>query len=118
MKVLKLFEKVLFFVNLCNKNGIYVLGIRIPNWLIDSIMLSPMAICTIQMIVFCYINGTTLVSISSAVYLSLGIFSIVSMYICFAIQNDLLIITIDHIQETVEQRAPSIFILNGKRRVF
>lgn len=109
MKVLKFFEKVSFFANLCNKNGIYVLGVRIPNWLIDSILLSPMAICTIQMIIYCYVDGTTLVSISSAIYLSLGIFSIVSMYICFAIKNDLLIITIDQLQETVKQRAHLLF---------
>lgn len=118
MKVLKLFEKLSFFANLCNKNGIYVSGVRIPNWLIDTILLSPMTICTIQMIVFCFVHGTTLVSISVAVYLSLGIFSIVSMYICFAIKNDLLIITIDHLQETVEQRAPSRTVFISKERLF
>lgn len=81
-------------------------GVRIPNWLIDSILLSPMAICTIQMIVFCFVHGTPLASLSDAIYLSLGIFSIVSIYVCLAIKNDLLISTIDHLQETVEQRAP------------
>lgn len=106
MKVLKFFEKVSFFANLCNKNGITVSGVgRIPNWIIDSILLSSLTICTIQMIIFCLVHGTTLVSISSAIYLILAFFSIVSMYICFAIKNDLLIITIDHLQETVDKRA-------------
>lgn len=104
MEVLKSCKRISFFANLFNKNGIQVFGYRIPNWFIDSILLLPMTVCSIQMIVYCCLFGTSLKSISSAVYLCLGISSIALMHICWAIENDLSISTVDHLQRTVEQR--------------
>lgn len=104
MKVLKSCRKLLFYTNLSRKHGVRVYGYRIPNFIINSVFLFPLCCCSIQMILFCYLYGTDLNSMSRSLYLSLGIVSIVSMYLCLSIKNDMIIETFDHLQETVEER--------------
>lgn len=101
MEVLKYSRFALKLANLSNNHGFYLLKWRIPNIIIDLIFLLPMSICLIQMVIFCCNSGNSIKSISSATYLGLGIFSVCSMYTCLAINNELIIDTLNHLQKMV-----------------
>lgn len=101
MEVLKKAKVALRLVNLASKNGVYLSKWRIPNAIIDLLLLLPMSICTVQMVIFCFKTGPSLKEISSSIYLILGISSILAFYICLAANNDLIIATLDHLQEMV-----------------
>lgn len=62
-----------------------------------------MFICTIQMAIYCIHIGFRLKEISSSIYLILGITSVLAIYICLASKNDLIIATLDHLQEMIER---------------
>lgn len=100
MEVLKGSKFALRLGNLSNKNGFYLFGWRIPNFIVDFFLLLPMSICSVQLLMVCFNKGfNDLKDISNAIYLCLGIFSICSMYICLAANNDLIIATLDHLQD-------------------
>lgn len=69
MEVLKSCKLAMRLGNLSRRNGFHLWKWRIPNFIIDLILLLPMAICSIQMVIFCYNNATTLKTISNATYL-------------------------------------------------
>lgn len=113
MEVLKKCKLALRLGNLSNKNGFRLFKRKISNFIVDLILLLPMSICTIQMLIFCSEIGFVLKEISSSIYLGLGIISIMSMYICLAIKNDLIISTMDHLQEMVNlSKFSSVDIFN------
>lgn len=101
MEVLKKCKLALRLGNLSNKNGFYLFIWKVPNFIVDTFLLLPMTICSIQMLIFCYNIGPNLKEISSAIYLGLGILSIAAMYICLAAENDLIITTLEHLQGMV-----------------
>lgn len=123
MEVLKSCKLAMRLGNLSRKNGCHLWKWRIPNYIIDLILLLPMTICSVQMVIFCCNNANTLKTISNATYLwygiismlkddqiidrtiefiySLGIGSISAMYVCLAANNNLIISTLDHLQAMI-----------------
>lgn len=101
MEVLKKCKLALQLGNLSNKRGFYLFNWKVPNFIVDLFLILPMSICTIQMFIFCSKIGPNLKGISSSIYLVLGILSICAMYICLAVENDLIIETLDHLQKMV-----------------
>lgn len=115
MEVLKKCKLLLRIANLSNKNGFRLFAWKVPNFIVDLIFLLPMSICVMQMALFCFGIGLVLKEISSSIYLSLGIISIMAMYICLAAENDLIIATLDHLQEMVTM---SEFVLTFFNYIF
>lgn len=101
MEVLKRSKFILRLANLSNKRGFHLYKWRIPNVIVDSILLLPMSVCCLQMLIFCIKIGPSLRDISSSIYLCLGIVSLCAMYICLAVNNDLITATLDHLQDMV-----------------
>lgn len=101
MEVLKYNRFVMRLVNLSNKSGFHLSNYRIPNVCINLLLMCPMSVCSMQMMLFCCQSETELKSVFSAIYLCLGILSILAMHICLAINNDLIIDTVDHLQQIV-----------------
>lgn len=101
MEVLKRCKLALRLGNLSNKRGFYLFNWKVSNFIVDFFLLLPMSICVIQMLIFCSEIGPNLKEISSSIYLGLGILSIGAMYISLAAKNDLIIETLDHLQEMV-----------------
>lgn len=103
MEVLKTTKFALRLGNLSNKNGFHLHKWRIPNIIVNLLFMLPMFICCIQMAIFCYHFSDNLKIISSAIYLGLGIMSVCGMYACLALNNDLIIDTLEHLQSMVSQ---------------
>lgn len=109
MEVLKKSKFTLRLGNLSNKRGFYLHKWRIPNLIVDSIFLLPMFVCALQMLIVCFNIGPRLKEISSSIYLMLGISSILAIYVCLAAKNDVIIQTLDHLQEMVTLRKILLF---------
>lgn len=101
MEVLKKSKFILRLGNVANKRGVYLYKWRIPNFIVDLLVMMPMFLCSIQMLIVCFNIGPRLKEISSCIYLMLGISSILAIYICLAAKNDMIIATLDHLQEMV-----------------
>lgn len=104
MEILRTCKFFMQLTNLYNKNGVKVFGYAIPNAIIHFLYVLPMTFCLIWMSIFCYNFNMDLKTTSSAIYLSLGIFSMVSMYLCMAVKNDLIIESTDLLQAMVTKR--------------
>lgn len=103
MEVLNFSKFALRLANLSNKQQFKWFKWQIPNSLIDFVFLLPMSICLLQMVSFCCRTGNSIKSISSAIYLVLGIASVCAMYVCLAINNNLIIDTLDHLQLVINR---------------
>lgn len=104
MQVLKRCQFFMQIANLCNKKNLYLFGFRVPGVIVNFAFSLPMSFCFVWMLIYCYALEFELKKISSAIYLDLGIFSILAIYICMAAKNNLIIKTVDHLQAIVDER--------------
>lgn len=104
VEVLVTCQSLLKFLNLCNRNGVYIRNVRIPNILLVCIFLSPLIYELITIIWFLVETEMELQRKSNLMCIVVAGLQVIFTYITMLKSNKLTMETIDHIQQIVDKR--------------
>lgn len=101
--VLKDCCKYLRYINVCNE-GIFIKSIRIPDILINIILVAPMTYTTILLAHFCYVHNLDLSIVALGFTICIGCTQITLIYFTLSFEKELIFDTMNMIQTFVNYR--------------
>lgn len=121
VEVLKDCRKYLGYINVCNE-GIFIKSIRIPDILINIILVAPMTYTTILLASFCYVHNLDLSIVALGFTICIGCTQITLIYFTLMFEKTLIFDTMNMIQNFVDYRKKRFFaflnILNQLRKKY
>lgn len=108
--VLNSFRLLLKYLNLYNKDSVHIGNVRVPDIFIFCLISLPTFYFITLIIWFCIDEHFNMNEISISLAAAVGFLQITLVYIWLTAKKDLLISTIDHLQDFVENRN-SIFAI-------
>lgn len=95
---------LLKYLNLYNKNNVHIGHVRVPDIFIFSLISLPTFYFIALIIWFCIDENFNLNAISISLAAAVGFIQITFVYIWLAVKKNLIISTIHHLQDVVENR--------------
>lgn len=103
VEILKDCRKYLNVVNLCN-GGVFIKSFRIPDILINVVLVTPMMYTTILMFLFCFANHFDFNVIAFPFSICVGSTQIALVYFTLTFEKRVIFETMDIIQHLVDYR--------------
>lgn len=103
IEILKDCCKYLGYINVCNE-GVFIKSIRIPDILINILLVAPMTYTTVLLSYFCYVHNLDLTVVALAFTICIGCTQITLIYCTLSFEKELTFDTMKMIQNLVNYR--------------
>lgn len=118
MEILVTCQSLLKFLNLCNRNDVYIRDVKIPNAIFYCVYIVPMVYEIIMIFWFVVETDMEMQRKSNVMCVAIAILQVLLTYISMIKSNNFTISTIDHMQEIVNKSEFSFKVLNFLRGFF
>lgn len=105
MSALRGCKKLLTIANLLNTRGFQVIGVHVPNAMVDFILIIPLMTIGIFSLILCFENQSYgLFAISSSISIFIGSLSAGAIYVCLAAKTKNLIKLFGSLKRNIKRR--------------